>query len=297
MTALRTAAQQALEAWQTATYGHPSHHKATLLAMTALRAALAQQAEPEAYGYASRLAVAIWEKHYKDIAPQWKPLDDLMGVLTQIDNMTSGLTLLAQQAKPVEPVARECSDPMCACRGGPCAECEEGEREKEIEDLRSSLYFYQRRCEALQSWQSKMRDPERTIVCDILANGKTLDPAFAGDRYTEPPKRAEPLNLSDRAVQRRLAAQWGYVPAAQAEPVEPVEPVAWIESPHGAIRSNPNHKFTFPSQLLHWQIPLYTAPPQRKPLTDATLWGMWVDSPSDVLRFARAVERAHGIKE
>ena len=46
MTDLRTAAQQALEAWQTATYGHPSHHKATLLAMTALRAALAQQDEP-----------------------------------------------------------------------------------------------------------------------------------------------------------------------------------------------------------------------------------------------------------
>jgi hypothetical protein len=39
---LRAAAQQALEAWQTATYGHPSHHKATLLAMTALNAALAQ---------------------------------------------------------------------------------------------------------------------------------------------------------------------------------------------------------------------------------------------------------------
>ena len=40
---LHKAAQQALEAWQTATYGHPSHHKATLLAMTALHAALAQQ--------------------------------------------------------------------------------------------------------------------------------------------------------------------------------------------------------------------------------------------------------------
>lgn len=59
----------------------------------------AQQAEPDVYGYASRLAVAIWEKHYKDIAPRWKPLDDLMGVLTQIDNMTSGLTRLAQQAE------------------------------------------------------------------------------------------------------------------------------------------------------------------------------------------------------
>ncbi len=48
--------------------------------------------EPDAYGYARRLAVAIWEQHYKDVAPQWSPLDDLMGVLTQIDNMTAGLT-------------------------------------------------------------------------------------------------------------------------------------------------------------------------------------------------------------
>lgn len=52
--------------------------------------------QPDAYGYASRLAVAIWERHYRDAAPQWKPLDDLFGVLTQIDNMTSGLTRLAQ---------------------------------------------------------------------------------------------------------------------------------------------------------------------------------------------------------
>jgi hypothetical protein len=45
MTDLHKAAQRLLDAWQTATYGHPSHHKATLLAMTALRAALAQQAD------------------------------------------------------------------------------------------------------------------------------------------------------------------------------------------------------------------------------------------------------------
>jgi hypothetical protein len=48
--------------------------------------------QPDAYGYAKRLAVAIWEQHYKGVAPQWKPFDDLMGVLTQIDNMTAGLT-------------------------------------------------------------------------------------------------------------------------------------------------------------------------------------------------------------
>ena len=50
MSDLHKAARQALEAWQTATYGHPSHHKATLLAMTSLHAALAQQAEPKGGG-------------------------------------------------------------------------------------------------------------------------------------------------------------------------------------------------------------------------------------------------------
>jgi len=54
---------------------------------------------------------------------------------------------------------------------------------KEIEKLRFSLAFYQRRCEALPACQSKMRDPERTVVCDILANGFTLPPENAGDRY------------------------------------------------------------------------------------------------------------------
>jgi hypothetical protein len=45
-----------------------------------------------ALGYAQRLAEAIWSKYYKADAPHWKPLDDVLGVLTQIDNMTSGLS-------------------------------------------------------------------------------------------------------------------------------------------------------------------------------------------------------------
>ena len=146
---------------------------------------------------------------------------------------------LAQQDEPVESVARECSDPMCACRGGPCAECEEGEREKEIEDLRSSLYFYQRRCEALQSWQSKMRDPERTIVCDILANGKTLDPAVAGNRYTTP-QQAEPAQepVAWRFEARHIDTAWG--PAVSLK------------------RPGPEHKY------MRNVIPLYAAPPHQK---------------------------------
>ena len=40
------------------------------------------------------------------------------------------------------------------------------------------------------------------------------------------------------------------------------------------------------------QIPLYTAPPKKKwiGLSDETYWEMWVESPSDVLRFAHAIE-------
>lgn len=40
--------QQALEAWQTSSYGQPSHQKAMVLAMTALRAALYDQSQPKA---------------------------------------------------------------------------------------------------------------------------------------------------------------------------------------------------------------------------------------------------------
>lgn len=42
--------------------------------------------------YATTIAHNLWSKYYREIAPHWKPLDDLCGVLTQIDNMTSGLT-------------------------------------------------------------------------------------------------------------------------------------------------------------------------------------------------------------
>lgn len=37
----------------------------------------------------------------------------------------------------------------------------------------NSLNFYKRRCDELQRIQSKMRDPERQMVCEILANGTT----------------------------------------------------------------------------------------------------------------------------
>jgi hypothetical protein len=56
-------------------------------------------------------------------------------------------------------------------------------------------------------------------------------------------------------------------------------PVGWLESPDGAFRANPLYKIQFPSSLLSWQLPLYTAPPQRKPPQFPTmLRKMWSGS-------------------
>jgi len=51
-------------------------------------------------------------------------------------------------------------------------------QEREIKTLRHSLGFYKERCDELQKWQSKMRDPEREIVCQILANGFVIEALF-----------------------------------------------------------------------------------------------------------------------
>lgn len=56
------------------------------------------------------------------------------------------------------------------------------EQAAEIARLKSSRDFYRTRCDLLQKLQVRMRDPERTLVCDILANGCLL-PDPNGDRY------------------------------------------------------------------------------------------------------------------
>ena len=80
------------------------------------RAALKDKPMTRELGYATRLAEALWEKHCKTEAPDWKPLPDLLGVLTQIDNMTTGLVRAAQAeerercAQLCEAIAREAED-------------------------------------------------------------------------------------------------------------------------------------------------------------------------------------------
>jgi hypothetical protein len=89
-------ALEALEYLATQIKPDYEHNKA----ITAIKATLEAKDETHAYGYANRLAEAIWSKHYKNTAPQWEPFDELIGVLTQIDNMTAGL-ISPPQCKPL----------------------------------------------------------------------------------------------------------------------------------------------------------------------------------------------------
>ena len=52
-----------------------------------------------------------------------------------------------------------------------------------LELAESSVVWHRRRWMALQMHQSKMREPERTMVCDILAHGELMHPTVSGDRY------------------------------------------------------------------------------------------------------------------
>ena len=52
-----------------------------------------------------------------------------------------------------------------------------------LELAESSVAWHRRRWMALQMHKTKMREPERTMVCDILAHGELMHPTVAGDRY------------------------------------------------------------------------------------------------------------------
>jgi len=53
-----------------------------------------------------------------------------------------------------------------------------------LEDAEASAEWHKRRWMAMQMHQTKMREPERKIVCDILANGELMHPTVAGNRYS-----------------------------------------------------------------------------------------------------------------
>ena len=84
--------------------------------------------------------------------------------------------------------------------------------------------------------------------------------------------------------------------AALAEPVQ--EPVAWIQPDHlQKARRAPFLCRVEPTKRMVDFVPLYTAPPQRKPLTDEEIQELSQQHKFDsrMEKFVRIIERAHGI--
>lgn len=67
-----------------------------------------------------------------------------------------------------------------------CSEDRELDLLSRVDRLERTVDFYKRRYDQLQLVQRRMRDPERTMVCDILANGHLLHESICGDRYEVP---------------------------------------------------------------------------------------------------------------
>ena len=44
------------------------------------------------FEYAKNLAMYLWQNFYKEDSPDWKPLNNMQGILMQIDNMLTGMT-------------------------------------------------------------------------------------------------------------------------------------------------------------------------------------------------------------
>ena len=132
-------------------------------------------------------------------------------------------------------------------------------------------------------------------------NGKRIDWDQERDRLEKAGYRFahENHNSTEAYVEdgRRARDALNNLEEALSQQAEPVEPVAWISKEKSLLSWD---KF-YPDMT-----PLFTAPPQRKPLTDEEIdhitdqqWTANHDTPVYAAHraYARAIERAHGITD
>ena len=92
----------------------------------------------------------------------------------------------------------------------------------------------------------------------------------------------EPVDKEIAVLRAALADQ-------SEQALEIVEPVAWMDR-EGDLYKMPEIEGWAPPHTL-----LYTAPPQRQPLTNGEVWGLMRDHDPSVYEAFRLCERAHGI--
>ena len=260
MTDLKTAAQQALEALDEADTFHrnlPDQRARRLTAITNLRAALAQQAEPQD----AELSAALgWPGGISE------PVLDRKTLLRQVADLRAAM---AQQDE------RFC-DTHCtwADHAAGCVRAEPVQ-----EPVQEPVAYIHRQG---NYWDTS----ERHLTDDEKARGWTEEPL-----YTAPPQRAEPLinQCGETCERAKLCA------VCASKLAEPVEPVAW-ECKAGGLKALTQRQYDAqpPNIKRHYTR---TAPPQRLPLTEEEIEhiGMTHQSLRQVVRAAeRAVwEKNH----
>ena len=145
--------------------------------------------------------------------------------------------------------------------------------------------------EERNAWENKLKEQESKCNPHTKApHGFNRNASHANDRYT---CECEGWDAYDAGYQAGVMAG---IEASMGEPEEPEqEPVAWItQGGKGWLRWHKSYDDNKDS------VPLYTTPPQRKPLTDkqreeiAKGWRGRNWTLGDIID---AVEAAHGIKE
>lgn len=298
MTDLRTAAQQALEAL-TASNDLLGTMYLKMDAITALRAALAQQAEPVAWLYPEGLEALRSGKC-------WTAYGTKQG-----DNCDIPVYLNGAVAQTVEPAKAECAGfdsqpaPPAAQQAEPMAVPDligmQEWHESELHQQADRNY-----CEGWNACRgavlkalAQKAEPTQT-PCDIAEDGvcEVID-------CCRNPKQAEPVacligtrsSAFDLPTTRRAytyAEQPGNVAASKlGRALETAKRCACADSIDGglvllkALQSEGFGVFQLGAE--------YTAPPQRKPLTDEEINALLPSGTMTIRDLVRSIERAHGI--
>ena len=186
---------------------------------------------------------------------------DISPINAAYDKAESAITALraalAQQAEPVEPVAWSGYD------------------------LDGMVEAFSRVIEARYQRANPFQNPIDMDAQMALRILRGFIPAMKA--YTAPPQQAEPV------------APVGRVVSANCE----YATVQWLKQTSDVGGGDPKNSRSWPIA----GDAVYTAPSQRKPLTDEKISDLWCEVSNtdfvtaDTHVFARAVERAHGIKE
>lgn len=267
-------------------------------AIAALKEALAEHAMREVqrlgqeieqdhtYGYASRLAVAIWQEHYMKDAPKWKPLDTTEGVLTQIDNMTCGLV----KEKPIQPE----QEPVAWISPSGALYRTRYHAVANAEQSLTPLYLHPpQRIEQEPEVDLRTRWPMNGWILVPVTLTNDMTSAMA-DALEDPNNERSSWDLAENMWQAMLPK----VPTPPAPQRTEQEPVAWFTQARNFV---PLSEFTKEEAKLYGWNELYLRPPQRKPLTDQQYFEIgqrhWLSSYKVAQIHKEIDEAARGIKE